>query len=172
MQSGIPRIYHSERGYALLYTGQPIEGKSILTLENYTKWYDIHLVNPDGSVSAVDVRILHDAQEIDSKAQWVDHLYHPRLLYRVAEILKAEFDERAIEVAAGRWMLEKFDCSDILTPLSRIGNSSQPKTGEPMFVSGGFGVGNARASNPEVSKIQSAVEELDFHDPNFDNIPD
>lgn len=100
-----PRVYLSERMHTLLYVGAPIN-IPVLTLENYTKWYELHLVNPDGSVTTVDSSVIDAVQDQHRDARWVDHLYHPRLLYRVAEYLNAAVDERAVEVAAGRWILE------------------------------------------------------------------
>jgi hypothetical protein len=104
------RIYESERGFPLLYVYQP-GPNPVLTLENYTKWYEgIYLVMPDGSVQKVGVDTIDEVQNKHRDALWVDHLYHPRLLYRVARHLNADIDERAVEVAIGRWMLESGNC--------------------------------------------------------------
>jgi hypothetical protein len=42
----------------------------------------------------------------DDDALWVDHLFSPRLLYRVAQKLECCIDERSVEVALGRWIIE------------------------------------------------------------------
>ena len=100
------RTYQSARGHLLLYVGEPSE-KSIVTLENYTKWYNIQVILPDGNVGIVDPAfILKCADECPSGKRWIDHLYHPVLLEKIAEKLDAELCERAHEVAAGRWYLE------------------------------------------------------------------
>jgi hypothetical protein len=107
--------YYSDRGMQLLYVGQTC-GVPILTLENYMKWYNMFLVNPDGSVELVSINVIQEAMERDPLAIQSDHSYHPRLLFRIAELLKAEVDERAIEVAAGRWMIEHVGHREFLDP--------------------------------------------------------
>lgn len=102
------RVYFSPRCKPLLYMGNPCE-VPVVTLENYTKWYEIFLVMPDGSVQAVDSGIVTDIEDPKVRRMWVDHHYHPRLLYRLAEYYKGTVDERAVEVAAGRWMIERVD---------------------------------------------------------------
>lgn len=98
------RTYLSNRGIPLLYVGKPCD-IPIVTLENYTKWYEVYLVMPDGSVQVAEGTLaLLDKFE---DAHWVDHHYHPRFLYRLAQVLNGTVDERAVEVAAGRWMIER-----------------------------------------------------------------
>jgi len=102
-------IYLSKRNISLLYIGKPSD-KPIITMENYTKWYDVYMVMPDGGVTTVDSDVIFEtASQYQSKENpclWVDHLYHPLLLEKLAEKLNAELDERAQEVAAGRWYYE------------------------------------------------------------------
>lgn len=110
------RVYLSDRGHPLLFMGQPI-GSAVLTLENYTKWYELYLVYPDASVKKVDVVAVQEVMEENPNAFWYDHLYHPQLLYSLATKLGAELDERALEVAIGRWMLEGPDDCKTATEL-------------------------------------------------------
>jgi len=102
-------IYFSKRNIPLLYIGKPVD-KPIITLENYTKWYNVYAVMPDGSVSVVDAAdVIEVASQYRSKENpglLIDHLYHPLLLEKLAEKLGMELDERAQEVAAGRWHYE------------------------------------------------------------------
>jgi hypothetical protein len=98
------RVYHSNRGFPLLYMGLPLE-VPVVTMENYTKWYRIYMVMPDGSVEDVSA-LIDEVMAQYPDAMMSDHCYHPRLLYRLAEMNKACVDERAIEVAAGRWVIE------------------------------------------------------------------
>lgn len=113
-----PRTYISERGFPLLYVSQP-GPKSVLTLENYTKWYEgLYLVMPDGTIEKVTIGVVELVADKHHDALWVDHLYHPRLLYRLAQHLGAELDERALEVAIGRWMLESGTCDALFTSLN------------------------------------------------------
>lgn len=102
------KTYTSKRNHPLLFVGEP-STDPILTAENYTKWYELYLVQPDGSVTEVAVEDLQLVMEQHDDARWVDHLYHPRLIYWLADQLKAEIDERLIEVAIGRWILESGD---------------------------------------------------------------
>lgn len=97
--------YLSWRGLPLLYVGKPLD-KPVLTLENYTKWYRVQLVMPDGSVQDVESGKLLEANDKIDIYGWVDHLFHPKLLIQMAKDLNAYTDERALECAGGRWMRE------------------------------------------------------------------
>jgi hypothetical protein len=97
--------YVSLRGHPLLYVGPPLP-TPIVTLENYCKWYEIHIVNPDGAVEKVPVQLIQQICDEQKKPLWIDHNFHPQLLILIAAHLKAEYDEMAVEVAAGRWVLE------------------------------------------------------------------
>lgn len=103
------QTYLSKRNIPLLYIGKPVS-VPVLTLENYTKWYSIYLVMPDGTVDTINsdviLEIVSQYQSREYPCLWVDHLYHPLLLQKLAEKLNAELDERAQEVAAGRWYYE------------------------------------------------------------------
>lgn len=101
-------VYVTSRNHPLLYTGELFD-KPMLTLENYDKWYGAHLVMPDGSVVEVPSKDLVAVTDKFADARWIDHLLHPRLLYRLARHLDAYIDIRAIEVAAGRWMIEHIE---------------------------------------------------------------
>lgn len=97
--------YYSDRDHPLLWVAQPLD-KPVLTLENYTKWYSQYLVMPDGTVKQVDVGVIDEVMDKDPSALYVDHWPSPRLLYRMAQHLDCFIDERAIEVALGRWIKE------------------------------------------------------------------
>lgn len=100
-----PCTYLSERGMPLLYVGALVE-KAVITLENYTKWYRVYMVLPDGQVHAVSTTAIEEANEKIPFQGWADHLFHPQLLIQLARDFDAEIDERALECAAGRWMRE------------------------------------------------------------------
>jgi hypothetical protein len=104
-------LYLTPRGHALLYVNQPLD-VPVVTLENYAKWYEVYLVNPDGEVQKVDPDLINTVQNKHSDALWVDHHFHPRLLYRLAEWIGGTVDERAVEVAAGRWVIERYSDTD------------------------------------------------------------
>jgi hypothetical protein len=45
------RPFKSDRGFPLMFQGEPRpDGKSVLTMEDYLKWYDIYCVTPHGKV--------------------------------------------------------------------------------------------------------------------------
>jgi len=98
-------VYLSWRNLPLLYVGKPLN-KPVLTLENYTKWYRVQLVMPDGLVIDVPSGKILAANDKIPIHGWMDHLYHPKLLIQLAKDLDAWIDERAIEVAGGRWLRE------------------------------------------------------------------
>ncbi len=83
-----------------------LSDKPIITLENYTKWYNIYVIKTDGTVDKVQPEIIEEAHKLNKYYGIIDHLYHPNILNKVAELLDAEVDERASEVAAGRWHYE------------------------------------------------------------------
>ena len=97
--------YLSWRNLPLLYVAEPLD-KPVLTMENYTKWYRVQLVMPDGLVIDVPTGKIEEANDKLDLQGWVDHLFHPKLLIQLAKDLDAWIDERAIEVAGGRWMRE------------------------------------------------------------------
>lgn len=101
-------IYFSERNFPLLYVGEPLD-VPVITLENYTKWYEIYMVTSNGQVKKVPISIVQEVMEKYTDALWHDHHIHPRLLYRIAALIGGCVDERAIEVAAGRWMIERIE---------------------------------------------------------------
>lgn len=102
------QMYYSERGIPLLYVGKP-RNVPVVTMENYTKWYDIYLVMPGGAVCKVNVDDISAIVKESKINLRIDHLYHPRLLYLLGIRLNATVDERAVEVTAGRWIIEAID---------------------------------------------------------------
>lgn len=105
-------IYFSPRGSMLLWHGEATK-EPVITLENTSKWYEIYMVSLEG-VLQVPIELIEEISDKEGIQLWVDHLYHPRLLYRLAEHYKGYVDPIAIEVATGRWLQEdggKFDDS-------------------------------------------------------------
>lgn len=124
------KLYFSNRGIPLVYTGTE-HLSSVLTVENYCKWYDFYLVYPSGRVEPVDSEAILAAQQIDPEAIFVDHIYHPRVAYIISEQLNAELCKQSVEMITGRWILESNQCADAakalhLFPLSDV--RSHPKT--------------------------------------------
>lgn len=82
----------------------PAEG-SLITLENYIKWYRIFKIDADGTVTTVNPGLIEEISGGD--ALWIDHCYHPVLLLRLAKYFGAEVSLVTLEVAAGRWAMEE-----------------------------------------------------------------
>lgn len=80
------QLYFSERGLPLLYVDKPLD-IPVVTLENYTKWYNIYVIAPDGTVTRADQDALLDLGNKYPDAMWHDHYFHPRLLYRYAALI-------------------------------------------------------------------------------------
>lgn len=99
------QLYFSNRGIPLLYTG-PLQGKTILTAENYMKWYSLQLLHPDGRVEDLPVEAVERAMDKPSKQLWIDHNFHPDLFEILEGQLDVIIDDSAHEMAAGRWALE------------------------------------------------------------------
>ncbi|PGT90159.1 hypothetical protein COD17_10340 [Bacillus thuringiensis] len=59
----------------------------MLTAENYDKWYDLYVIETDGTVKVVD-----DLNEILFDG-WRDHCIEPSYFKKLAESLNASYDE-------------------------------------------------------------------------------
>ena len=105
--------YLSPRGIPLLYIGKPLD-KPVVTLENYTKWYKIYLVMPDGSVVEKCVSDVDENHRFLKQHYWVDHLIHPRALYALADQLGGYTEERSLEVAMARWIGETGNFDELM----------------------------------------------------------
>lgn len=73
----------SNRGIRLIT--QP-NGKRMLTAEDYMKWYDLFLIEPDGTVKTVGWNKWFDEG-------WHDHCIVPHCFKEMAKMLDADFDE-------------------------------------------------------------------------------
>lgn len=69
-----------------------------LTVENYLKWYDIHVIYPDGRVEIVDHDLLDDA--------WSDHNFKPWVCHRIAKQTGFEWHDESLEMIIGRYVTE------------------------------------------------------------------
>lgn len=95
------RLYYSDRQIPLVYYGDPPR-EPILTVENYMKWYDIHVVRPDGGVSVVDHDLIAEA--------WCDHNFKPWICHQLAHELGYEWHDESLEMVIGRYVTE---CEEI-----------------------------------------------------------
>lgn len=94
-------LYYSERGLPLMAT--QTSDKPILCVENYCKWYDLHLLHPNGQVTAVTSEIT----VVGFDHGWrVDHNFHPKLLGFLAHQNDWIVCSQSEELVAGRWSIE------------------------------------------------------------------
>ncbi len=110
----------------LVYTGDPPTQWPILTMVNYMKWYTFYLVNPNGTIRAVDYQEWEPVEnstwappptcDIDQYEDlsypdgqfhtWSDHVPNPAQLERIAAQLGAQWDDCSREMIIGRYQRE------------------------------------------------------------------
>jgi len=82
------------------------ESKPVLTAENYSKWYELFLVMPDGTVGEVGFGELHELADERGVSPYVDHVPNPSLVSVLAERRGWSIDHVSYEVMVGRWEIE------------------------------------------------------------------
>jgi hypothetical protein len=98
---GLMRL--SDRSLPLVYQGPPLPTTTtIVTVENYVKWYGIHLVHPGGRIE--EVPFPDDTPDIGS--YFVDHVPNPDSVAKMARRLGYEVDPMSYEMMVGRWEIE------------------------------------------------------------------
>lgn len=125
-QWGLKKIYVSAiktgtvptpRGNLLTYIiDQQSLTQPVIALELTEKWYGVYVILPgDNSVAEIPPDVVIDTfkacKTVDG--QWVDHCYHPELLYRLAECIGGYVCPLTIELAYARWCSER----NILEPI-------------------------------------------------------
>ena len=97
------KFYFSPRGIPLIYCGPP-QQKPVLTCENYMKWYDLFLVMPDGSVTALPHKVSLDiVEKSNGYGLLCDHCVYPGLIPMVADLAGASVDGNSFDMIVGRW---------------------------------------------------------------------
>ena len=96
------RLYYSDRNIPLVYHGDPPHAP-LLTVENYLKWYSIHIIHPDGSVGVVEHNELVDDA-------WADHNFKPWVCHQISQALGYEWHDESLEMVIGRYVTE---CNEI-----------------------------------------------------------
>lgn len=100
-------LYFSDRDMPLVYCWSNPE-TPVITVENYCKWYTIHVVMPDGSVECPDLPYG------DGDLWWHDHVPSPDFCKHAAEALvalsskyaNAHWDTQSLEMVMGRYYRE------------------------------------------------------------------
>mgnify|MGYP001567987992 CR=1 FL=1 len=99
------QLHFSERGIPLVNCSGS-RTRPVITVENYCKWYGLYLIHVDGRVESIDSEIMDEIYAKDPVAIRGDHNFHPRLLYRLEEHLKASLCSQSLQMVIGRFMLE------------------------------------------------------------------
>lgn len=92
----------SSRGFLLVYQGRP-KTMSVVTVENYLKWYELYVVHPDGRCEAAP---FPDDNLIVDQSPCMDHVPNPNYVVLWANRQGYAVDSRSIEIIAGRWFQE------------------------------------------------------------------
>jgi hypothetical protein len=95
----------SERNIPLVYQFNESFSEPVLTVENYCKWYNLYIVNPDKSVNKVDFDALHNFTP-KKESSYRDHVPNPKAVKCYADKYSYHLDEQSYEMMVGRWMIE------------------------------------------------------------------
>ncbi len=87
--------YLSDRNKALVFNNVT-ETLGTITVENYPKWYDLFIVQPDGSVTKVE----------PGPIEWRGHVPTPASVMAYADKMNLYVDMRSMEMIIGRFILE------------------------------------------------------------------
>jgi hypothetical protein len=107
------RIILSERNIPLVYQFSEDISEPVLTVENYTKWYNLYLVTHDRSVNIVEFDVLQEFVPRNA-SPYRDHVPNPIAVKGYADKHNYHLDEQSLEVMVGRWAL---DCTEAEVPV-------------------------------------------------------
>jgi len=94
--------YYSDRMHPLVYMGVAPRESPTLTVENYIKWYSLHLVHLDGSVDVVNFPEWGPS----GRGGFVDHVPDPVACQKLAADNGWVWDENSLDMIWGRWRRE------------------------------------------------------------------
>ncbi len=106
------QTFWSKRGIMLTYhlrDGGLPQDRPVLTVENYCKWYYLHLVHPDGHVTEVGYDEVEQHTAESEGSAYVDHVPNPAGVERLCEARCWVLHEQSHEMMIGRWQLEVRD---------------------------------------------------------------
>lgn len=108
-------MYLSERGHTLVYWTPP-SSKPVLTVENYVKWYALHLVHPNGVVKTIPF-----PDTSPEGSPFVDHVPNPVACQRLAAEKGWVWDENSLDMIWGRWRREVEECPEYDPDTRKVG---------------------------------------------------
>lgn len=98
------RTLMSPRGKPLVLTDD-LPSVPVLTVELYTKWYGLYLVDPSGKIEELSF-----PEDLGSGPTGImpycDHVPNPEVVLRFAKAHGYQLDELAAELLVGRWEIE------------------------------------------------------------------
>jgi hypothetical protein len=95
--------YFSERGFPLItqdIIDSNNEPQSMLTVENYDKWYTMHIIHSDGRVQSIYNNILDALNDLT----WIDHAVVPYMFHKIADDLGLVYDNRTFAMVCERFV--------------------------------------------------------------------
>lgn len=106
--------FYSDRDIPLIYPSTaPLPSCPIVTVEMYSKWYDVYVIEVDGFVVKVDhlkyARKWGEAirDTYDKGLSFLgDHVWHPYGIQAFADLIGGEVQDEALEMLVGRWVTE------------------------------------------------------------------
>lgn len=101
--------YFSERGLPLItqyitdFNEQPHD---MLTMENYEKWYYMHIIRKDGTVERISQAVIPDDPH---DYGWIDHAVKPYAFHKTAMGLGLKYDNRTFALVCERFVEDALD---------------------------------------------------------------
>ena len=99
-------IYFSKRGHPLVWATHPPLGVIAVTVENYMKWYGLHLIHPDGRVDEIPFPSDLKYGDSTNTSHCCDHAPNPMWVQRFCHDKGYLLDLQALEMIIGRWEIE------------------------------------------------------------------
>ena len=84
-------VFQSNRGLNLV--DQDCSVKT-LTVEDYCKWYDLHLIDTDGTVTNTEALPYNETVDAVFNDNWLDHCITPKGFIEVAKVLGAKVSKK------------------------------------------------------------------------------
>jgi hypothetical protein len=106
----VPSEQRSNRGMRLFLNQDWVHyGGPIVTVEDYIKWYDVYVIQPDGSIvvaSEAYSEIWDSMERRMKKSFFGDHCWHPGGIELFAELIGGVVDPDALGALTVRWITE------------------------------------------------------------------
>lgn len=100
------RIWTTDRGMPLVFWDRRMDQRqeTVLTVENYGKWYGLYLIEPNNEVKEVKFDKLQEY--CGKQSPYLDHAPNPTAVKKWCEAEGWYLDPQAEEMMIGRWEQE------------------------------------------------------------------